>query len=201
MPTTHQLRWMAFASLAFSFATGALSAEERERDSKLLFESSVQPVLEKHCFSCHGAKDPEADLRLDTLTAVVDHGADAETWHDVLNKLNLGEMPPEDAEPITDKERDGLVDWITEEIRLAAQQRKNAGGRIHLRRLTRYEYNNTMRDLLGVDLDFSADLPPDSSSQDGFKNNAAVLDISPLQMEMYLAAARRGLRGGHRGED
>jgi hypothetical protein len=62
-----------------------------------------------------------------------------------------------------------------------------------MRRLTRYEYNNTLRDLLGVEFDFSGNLPPESVSRDGFQNNGSVLGISPIQVEYYLKAARLAL--------
>lgn len=162
-------------------------------DSSLAYERDVRPVLQRFCFKCHTGKDAKADLRLDELDTDFVDGPDAETWHDVLNQLNLGEMPPPDAAQPDAAQRRTLTAWITTEIERAAQARGSTGGRVVMRRLTRYEYRNTMRDLLGVDLDFSENLPPESLSKEGFKNNGGVLDISPLQIEYYLQAARKGL--------
>ena len=58
------------------------------------FKKDVLPVLQKHCFGCHGKKKQKGDLRLDTLDPDIIRGTSAERWHDALNKLNLGEMPP-----------------------------------------------------------------------------------------------------------
>ncbi len=71
----------------------------------------------------------------------------AETWHDVLNALNLGAMQ------LTPAERQAVVDWLTAEIREVAAIRRGSSGRAVMRRLNRVEYRNTMRDLLGLDLD------------------------------------------------
>ncbi len=164
------------------------------QDSKLNFDRDVRPVLTKRCHGCHGPKEPMGDFRMDMLNADLLGGADAETWHDILNKLNLGEMPPDDAPPLTDTQRRVVVDWLSAELRQVAEVRQATGGQLVLRRLTRYEYANTMRDLLGVDLDYAADFPPESNSEDGFQNNGADLGISPLQIELFLEAARKGLR-------
>ena len=157
------------------------------------FRRDVLPVLKETCLDCHGEEAQEGDLRIDTLDPDMLNGMDAETWHDVLNKLNLGEMPPEEAEPLTEQQRGKLVNWLTDELRRVVEVRRSSGGQAVLRRLTRYEYNYTMQDLLGVSMDFAKDLPPDSTSPDGFQNDGATLSISPLQIELYLAAARKGL--------
>lgn len=188
---SHGLRVML--GLAISLAVSRCSAADSGNFDAAKFKQDVQPILAQRCLSCHGPDKPEADLRLDTLNPDLAEGPDAETWHEVLNKLNLGEMPPERATPLSVAERQTVVDWLTRETQRAIQQRRSTDGKVVLRRLTRYEYNNTLRDLLGLDLDYAAKLPPESPSADGFKNNGAALGISPLQMELYLEAARMGL--------
>lgn len=157
------------------------------------FQRDVQPVLKQLCFGCHGEQKQEASLRLDRLNPDLVSGRDGETWHDVLNRLNLGEMPPEKSPQPTAIQRKLLVGWLTAEIQRAEEVSRSTGGRVVMRRLTRYEYNNTMRDLLGLNLDFAKNLPPEPPSKDGFRNNGAALGISPLQIEYYLQAARDGL--------
>jgi len=158
------------------------------------FKTVVQPALQTYCYRCHGSTVQEADLRLDLLNPDMVTGNDAESWHDILNKLNLGEMPPEKAKQLPVAVHRQVTQWITGELRRSAQHRRSTGGQVVLRRMTSYEYNNTMRDLLGVNLDFAANLPPDPPSAAGFKNNGASLSISPLHIELYLKAARRGLQ-------
>ncbi|MFT7638615.1 MAG: hypothetical protein ACI9G1_000339, partial [Pirellulaceae bacterium] len=172
--------------------TVALHAADKKQ-AVPVFTQDIQPVLAKHCYRCHGDKKQEADLRLDNLNTDFSDGAAAETWHDVLNKLNLGEMPPEKEEQPTTHEFEQLVDWLTLELKRVAAAKRDTGGHVVLRRLTRYEYNNTLRDLLGVDFNFAVDLPPEPTSEDGFQNSGAALGMSPLQIELYLQAARVAL--------
>jgi hypothetical protein len=164
------------------------------QSSSAEFAKDVKPILLRRCVACHGPDDVNGDVRLDTLsTDLIGNSAAAETWHDVLNVLNLGEMPPKDEPQLTMKERDILTSWVTEQIRHAVQVRRSTGGQVVIRRLNRVEYQNTMRDLLGLDLRFDRSLPPDSPSEDGFTNNGAALRMSSLQLESYLEAARNAM--------
>ena len=104
------------------------------------FKKDVLPALQKHCFGCHGQKKQKGDLRLDTLDPDIVQGTSAERWHDALNKLNLGEMPPEKEPSLTASERRTLTGWITQGLKAAADIRRNAGGQAVLRRLNRAEY-------------------------------------------------------------
>ena len=159
------------------------------------FSTGVRPILERRCVRCHGPDEQNGDVRLDTLSPdLVNHPADAETWHDALTAINLGEMPPADEPPLTKAERTTLVDWLTVEIDRAIKSKRSTGGQSVLRRLNRVEYQNTMRDLLGLDIDYAKNLPPDESSEDGFKNNGAALRMSAMQLEYYLQSARSALQ-------
>ena len=158
------------------------------------FADEIQPILAKNCFACHGEQQQSGDVRIDVLDPDIVYGKDAETWQAVLDQLNDGEMPPEDAEhQPQDKERQALVNWLTESLSNAAQlKRKDAG--VVMRRLTNDQYTNSLRDLLKLDVEFGQDLPPDGLSDDGFKNNGADQGISLLQTEYYISLAQRALR-------
>ena len=159
------------------------------------FPSEVLPVLEEHCFKCHGEKKQKGKLRLDTLSPdLLKSRIAAETWHDVRDALNLGEMPPEEEPELSREKRQILVGWVNQEIDALIEAKKSTGGRVVLRRLNRSEYQNTMRDLLGIEHNYVKDFPPESLSEDGFRNEGSTLQISDLQMEYYLKAAREGLR-------
>lgn len=187
--STVQIAIVLIAANQYVFAAPSAS----EAQSKEIFTSKVQPLLKKLCFDCHSAKTAKGDFRLDSLNADLVEGNDAESWHDALNRINLGEMPPKKSVQPTSAERKVIVDWLNSELRRAAAAKRTASGRVILRRLTRYEYHNTMRDLLGVELDYSAELPPEPLSPSGFLNDAATLEMSPTQLEAYLRAARRAL--------
>ena len=159
------------------------------------FPSQVLPILEEHCFKCHGKKKQKGKLRLDTLSPdLLKSRIAAETWHDVRDALNLGEMPPEEEPELSREKRQILVGWVNQEIDALIEAKKSTGGRVVMRRLNRSEYQNTMRDLLGIEHNYIKDFPPESLSEDGFRNDGSTLQISDLQMEYYLKAAREGLR-------
>ena len=159
------------------------------------FKDEILPILTKRCVRCHGEKKQNGKIRLDNLsTDLLSNARAAETWHDALNVVNLGEMPPKDEQQLTAAERAKLVNWLTKELDRVIKVRKSTGGQVVLRRLNRVEYNNTMRDLLGLDIDYAKDLPPEGLSSDGFKNNGAALRMSGLQLEYYLQSARNGLK-------
>ncbi|MDE0576599.1 MAG: DUF1592 domain-containing protein [Opitutales bacterium] len=157
------------------------------------FEESVKPVLAKRCFRCHGPEKQKGKLRLDQLDPDMVNGIGAETWHDALNQVNLGEMPPEDEPQLTPEERTTLTEWLNFELKRAAKARRNTGGQAVIRRLNRAEYQHTMTDLLGFEMDYSENLPSDARSPEGFKNNGAALGMTALQVENYLRTARKAL--------
>lgn len=169
-------------------------AQEQTETNRNRFTESVQPLLTKYCFHCHGPEEQESELRIDVLDPNLLEGKHGGKWHEVLDALDRGDMPPEDA-PLqpTAIERDTVVDWLSSELKRAAQLRRSTGGHVTLRRLTRVEYNNTMRDLLGIDMDYARDLPPDLRSIDGYKNNGQFLGMSELQLEEYYKVAKKGL--------
>ncbi|HAT20103.1 MAG TPA: hypothetical protein DCS85_08090, partial [Verrucomicrobiales bacterium] len=91
---------------------------------KDVFQEDVRPVLQQHCFACHGPEKQKGKIRLDQLDPDMVNGNAAETWHDALNMLNRGEMPPEDEPQLSAVERRGLVGWLTGELRRAADVRR-----------------------------------------------------------------------------
>jgi hypothetical protein len=175
-------------------ALASLSSADDSTAQLPNFKRDVMPILRSHCVRCHGPKKQESRIRLDTLsTDLVKNRAAAEYWHEVLNVLKAGKMPPKDEKQLTNKELETLTRWVSTAIKKAIDAQRNKSGRVVLRRLNRVEYQNTMFDLLGLDMDYARDLPPDSASQDGFRNNGQSLSMSALQLEYYLDTARRAL--------
>ena len=177
-------------------ASVALTCAARAEDAANLpdFQTHVLPILKSHCVRCHGPEKQEARIRLDNLsTDLIGNRAAAENWHEVRNVLNAAEMPPEDALQLSSEQRETLTRWVSATIKKAIEVRQRTSGRVVLRRLNRVEYQNTMFDLLGLDMDYARDLPPDPTSPDGFRNNGLSLQMSSLQLEYYLKTARRAL--------
>ena len=154
-------------------------------------EPPVQPLLDRYCLTCHTDSEHRAGrvpISLEALDAV-DVAAHAESWEKVVAKLRSGMMPPAGRPRPDAATYDTVAGWLEEELDRTAAADPNPG-RTTVHRLNRVEYSNAVRDLLGLEVDPEALLPPDDEDE-GFENIADVLSVSPTLMERYLAAARR----------
>ena len=161
---------------------------------------AVQSLLATHCADCHGGGADEGGFAVESLAELGTLVSDFDTWQIVRQRIHDMEMPPASSEPIPDGDRDALVQWIDQAIRQAACDPSIPRGPAPLRRLTRNEYRNTIRDLLGIHFDASHVLPSEGSGGEGFDNAAEVLLISPLHAEKYLDAAKMALEHAERDE-
>jgi len=160
------------------------------RADEMVPYARVAPLLEKHCYGCHGAAKAKGKLRIDKLNPDFVKGNDGDHWRDVLDRLNFGDMPPASEPALKKEERELLTAWLDQERRRAALAKNQT---THFRRLTRREYERTLQDLLGLPIEFGARLPEDGRSKDGFRNDGDVLRMSPLQYETYLQIADEAL--------
>ena len=117
------------------------------------FEKDLQPYLSKYCVSCHNAKKQAGEFHFEALSRDVGD-KDAPRWAEVMERINSGEMPPEDAKsrPTAD-ESAAIVEWIAARIKEGEAARMARRDRVSYNRLTREEYVNTVRDLIGVQYD------------------------------------------------
>lgn len=150
--------------------------------------AKFRPFFEQHCVKCHSGEKPKGDWRIDELTPDFADKASRERWEGVLEKLEDGTMPPKAKPRPPAGEVQALTDWITARSAVADAARPPAEGRVVLRRLNRTEYENTVRDLLGVDSKLRDLLPLDSSA-DGFDNVGHALHTSSFLLDQYLVAA------------
>ena len=148
----------------------------------------TKTFLQKHCFECHDADTQKGKVRLDNLPADFATPATTETWGKVFAQLERREMPPKKKPQPSDIERQAVLDWLGPQLRAAVAARQNAEGRVALRRLNRFEYQNTMHDLLGIEVNLMELLPEDGSAH-GFDKVSSALTLSPVQVEKYLEAA------------
>ena len=157
-------------------------------DGTSLFASLVRPLLAKYCTDCHGATKPKAGLNLAALQQEASGTANRKTWMKVKESIEGGLMPPDDRSQPAQEEVDSLVKWIESQAGKVDCQNAADPGRVAIRRLNRAEYNNTIRDLVGVDFRPADDFPSDDVGY-GFDNIGDVLTLPPILMEKYLAAA------------
>jgi hypothetical protein len=150
------------------------------------FREGVEPILAEHCLTCHASGIKKGGVALDgSPEALV---GDRALWWRALKNVRAGLMPPPKRDRLSAEELGRLEDWIKYGA-LGIDPKDPDPGRVTLRRLNRVEYRNTVRDLMGVDYDTTAELPPDDTGH-GFDNIGEVLTLSPLLLEKYLAAAR-----------
>ena len=154
------------------------------------FEKTVAPFLQSHCFVCHSEKAHTADVNLQAFRSPADVLAKRELWERVEIKLKTGEMPPKGLPRPDARQLQAVTDWIDNEFARADRKLKPDPGHVTAHRLNRFEYNNTIHDLLAVDFQPADDFPADDSGY-GFDNIGDVLSLSPLLMEKYLAAAEK----------
>ncbi|MEY3764074.1 MAG: hypothetical protein RLZ42_734, partial [Armatimonadota bacterium] len=184
---------LAAAAIVMSVATAMLSLLPGAQTKPSapqgdVYKSRIRPLLDKYCVKCHGAAATFGNLRLDTLSTTFSDAATAAKWREVLDVIGGHQMPPAgDLQPSA-AEANQLADWL--QTNLAAAETAKRSNRVVLRRMNRAEYNNTIRDLMGVDFQ-PADSFPDDPPAGGFDNIGEALTISPLQMELYYAAARQ----------
>ncbi len=143
-------------------------------------------VVTKYCVTCHNDRAKSGGLSLQT-TDIANPSAAADTWERVVRKVRVGMMPPQGSPQPDQAARASLVSYLTTSLDQAAAAHPNPG-RPLVHRLNRAEYANAIRDLLALDVDASALLPPDDAAY-GFDNIADALGVSPVLLERYLAAA------------
>ncbi len=146
--------------------------------------------LGQYCFRCHGEKKQKGNLRLDTLPRDFSAPLTAGHWADAMERISSGEMPPEQEPKPTADEAARVVEWIAGQLKQGETTRLAKRERISFHKLTREEYANTIRDLLGVNFDATdpTGLPEDPNWQ-GFERIGSVLSVSPAHVEKYFAAA------------
>jgi len=151
------------------------------------FGEKIQPILEEHCYGCHGNGIKKGGVDFDGLETDEARLRDRDLWLDVLRNVRAGIMPPADKPQPSDEERRLLEAWIKYEA-FGIDPMDPDPGRVTVRRLNRIEYRNTIRDLIGVEYDTTSEFPPDDTGH-GFDNIGEVLTLSPLLLEKYLAAS------------
>ena len=150
------------------------------------FRQSVMPVLEARCFGCHNSQAKAGNLDLQQFRDTGLAASKLEIWKKVRDRLTSRTMPPAPAPAPSAAEAAAVLGWVDH---LFAAQPVDPG-RVTARRLNRVEYDNTIRDLLGVTIHAAGEFPTDDSGY-GFDNIGDVLSLSPLLMEKFMSAARR----------
>jgi hypothetical protein len=154
------------------------------------YQRDVAPLVAKFCGECHTKEPKEGDLDLTRFAAIDDIRREPAVWQKVAEKLELGEMPPEDAKQPSDPERKQLQAWIGRYLKAEGKAGDGDPGHVVLRRLSNIEYTNTVRALTGVELDPAREFPVDGAAGEGFTNAGEALVMSPALLTKYFDAAK-----------
>ncbi len=160
------------------------------KELEIPFDERAKPFLAENCLLCHNSETAMSGVRVDQLDGSLDD-RHLRLWEVVQERIRDGSMPPEGAPQPPDADRAGMVEWIGAALDVARSRPVPKNGVV--RRMTLAQYRNSLRELLRLEDDLTATLPPDAISKDGFVNNAATLDLSPLLMETYLEVAGEAL--------
>jgi len=141
------------------------------------FETIVRPFLKENCFTCHGNKKQENSLNLQSFESIASLVEHRDQWDEVVGKLRRGEMPPLEEEQPPEEQRQAVATWLARELEHIDATTPPDPGRVTARRLNRTEYNNTIKELLGVDIRPADDFPQDDAGY-GFDN---IADVCPCR--------------------
>ena len=157
-----------------------------------VYEETVAPFLKQHCSACHNSQAQTAGVSLDYAdeAAALEHPY---VWEDVKRMIARGSMPPAGLPRPDAAGVEAVIAWVDASLERAKANWEPEPGRVTARRLNRTEYNNTIRDIFGVDLRPADEFPVDDSGY-GFDNIGDVLTVSPALMEKYLVAAGKVAR-------
>ena len=153
-------------------------------------DPSFEKFLTTHCVSCHGPKKEKGDLRIDTLSRDFKAGMDSHLWAEVNERINAGEMPPEEQPRPNEKEISEFIAQLDQKLSEGKAARMAARPPVAHYRLSRKEYQNTVYDLLGVRYDPTK---PGELNEDtlwhGYERIGSQLSLSPSHVDRYYQAA------------
>jgi hypothetical protein len=163
------------------------------RPAHAIADTALEAFFERHCYSCHSGVSPEAGLDLASLPRDASDVVVHKRLVRIHDRVAAGEMPPADAEQPDRMAKAEMLQWLERELVATDEDRVEKHGRIRMRRMTRSEYENTLRDLLALPrLDIQGLLPKDAEVA-GFDKVADALDLSPVHLAAYAAATEEAL--------
>ncbi|HQR31427.1 MAG TPA: DUF1588 domain-containing protein [Blastocatellia bacterium] len=193
---TKRIKFIAILALVFS-AWWMLELKPRnvDADARLPRKSAnAREFLEAHCLSCHDSRVKKGNLDLTTLKMDFADAKTFATWVKVHDRVRDKEMPPKGAEPLAEAERTAFLKELAGPMIAADADRIRHEGRAVLRRMNRYEYENTLRDLLGAPWLQIKELLPEDGERYRFNKSGEALGVSHVQISRYLSAAEFALR-------
>ena len=199
MNTLYRLRYCIPVALMLCHFTlhhrlDAADSLSLSSDQRAKFDAQVKAIVTRHCVECHGPETQNSGVRFDAFDLNAVEAVDIEILELAREALSHHEMPPEEAEqPLTESDREILLDWIDDALTDIAIQQRSLESQPRLRRLSKREYNHTLQDLFASPSDFHTLLPPDPISEAGYDTAHSLLMISQVDLKIYMETARIAL--------
>ena len=185
--------WISICALWLTAAGIASPARAQSAGSEFSF-SDLQTLTQRHCSACHTGAEAQAGFDLTKYPSPASVAEARDLWQTVAMRVRQGEMPPRPVPGPAKQERDSMAEWIESELLAAACATGLSPGPNPTRRLSRSEYDATVRDLLNVHSSVASAFPHDGAGGEGFDNAAETLTLSPIHLEKYLQAAGAALQ-------
>lgn len=180
---------IVFADFEWVVEESSAASEPHRRSAVTkLPRAELEPFLNNFCIDCHGPNEQNGQVRFDKIAWQISNVDDAQRWQDVLDQLNAGDMPPQEASQPLNEELSVLLDSLTGSLLTARRRLTDHGGEIAMRRLNRREYSNSIRDLFGFGVAYT-DIPEDGEST--FDTIGAEQLFTSAHFEQYLELGRK----------
>ncbi|MCO8124566.1 DUF1588 domain-containing protein [Stieleria sp. TO1_6] len=190
--TNNGLAFSLFLCVVAFLLAGASQGSELEDAKNDRAAREIGEFIGRYCADCHSEGTAEAGVELDEVGGQLDLLKHRKVWLRALDQVQLGRMPPEDADVDADQRR-RFISSLDRLLNDVNWKRFANPGRQRLARLTAVEYRNSVRDIFGMDLDAGVYLQPDPEGQTGFTNDRAGLSFAPNAFEVYLKEAERAV--------
>lgn len=183
-----KFRFQGHECVLISLLAGLIASPVAAQSEASQFQTTIEPFLTRNCYGCHNAQSKTAGVDFTQYKTNETAERAVDLWEKAIDKLRQSAMPPPPIPRPKQADVDAVIHWMEAVVAQADANVRPDPGRVTAHRLNRVEYDNTVRDLLGVDIHPSADFPQDDSGY-GFDNIGDVLTVSPVLMERYMNAA------------
>ena len=183
-----QNRLQIFAAAFIVILVQNSHGQDRKDNETLDLKKNLQPFINSYCIDCHGMNTQEGQVRFDRTEWQIKNNDTAQRWQDVLDQLNVGDMPPREAKQPADEELTAVLEQLTNTLVIARRRLTDNGGEIRMRRLNKREYSNTIRSLFGFDV--ALDDIPDNGEIESFDTVGTEQYFTSMHLEAYLQLYR-----------
>ncbi|MCA9106606.1 MAG: DUF1592 domain-containing protein, partial [Planctomycetales bacterium] len=196
---TLALTWLGLGARSLPGKEPAATQDQSRNDADLAaafeslandHENQVAGLVTRYCLDCHSTDDQAGELDLERFDSFDAIRENARPWLRVRDMLRNGEMPPADADQLSEVDRQALSDWVARFLHWQALAEAGDPGPVILRRLSNAELTFSIQDLTGLELQPAAEFPADGAAGEGFANTGAALAMSPSMVTKYVDAAK-----------